>query len=385
MFIKRNVIIKIFSTVYKMQNITRQNQTINLKELFLANLLTTSFGGGTLSTYLIVPISVFGTIFNTISLIIFLKRSFRKIAYFKYITVYTATSLIITSTLICGFYFNVAQLFDLAISFSARIFRCYIIPSYLVSFFFFYSNVIDIIINIERAINFGNKYQKLKKISSYIVCIVSLIVCLIVNLPLYFLYDAVQDKDLYTRFRLCIPSQFTQSSLGKVLQIVSYIIQGPVVLLLEVLSNAIALVSFRNFLKRKSQATNLQTTNVNSNQQRRQIKKEKMDKKLMWMTCYITGYSFIMHLIQFASQIIIFYIGTNAVLISIFTFLFSLIILIKHSTNIFFYYFFNKNFRKAINLCSKLSHNSDKSIRTASNSNENSTKTNKLETERSYK
>jgi len=53
----------------------------------------------------------------------------------------------------------------------------------VIEFLFFYGNVLDIFINIERALNFTNKYASFKSISSYVVCLGALLVCVLVNLP----------------------------------------------------------------------------------------------------------------------------------------------------------------------------------------------------------
>ena len=350
--IKNKILNGLFnSNQKKMQNTTRQNQTLNLKEILLANMLTASFGGGTLSTYVIVPMNIMGTLFNSISILIFFKKSFRTIALFKYMKIFTLSSLIINAAGIFGFYFNVSQLFDLAISYAARIFRCYILPSYVLTFFFFYSNVIDVIINIERAVNFSNKYQWFKRTSPYLISFFLLIICVFINLPNYFLYDIVQDKDIYVRLRLCVSSAFIQTTLGKVTQITSYVIQGPILLVLEVVTNVLSLISFKNYLKRKSATTRVSNKNLNKKQIKQQRKIEKMEQKLLWMTTYMTGFSCIMHIIQLTAQIIIFYIGTNPILSSVLIFLYSFIISLNHSMNIFFYYFFNINFRKELKIC----------------------------------
>lgn len=328
-----------------MQNRT-QNKTVDLKQIFLANLLTASFGGGTISTYVIVPMSILGTLFNVISLLIFFKKSFRSIALFKYMQVYTATSLVITSSLIFGFYFNVTQLYEIATSYSARIYKCLIIPSYVVTFFFFYGNVMDILINVERALNFSNRFPRFKKMSPYVTSSIALVICLIMNLPNFFIFEIVEDKDLFIKFRLCVPSKFNLSTIGKILQIISYILGGPVVLILEIASNIVSMICFRNYMKRKS---TLQTNkNMDKKQRRKQKKIDKMDKKLLFMTFYLSGYSILMHIVQFASQIIIFILGTNPILSSVFTFLYAFVMSLKHSTNIFFYYHFNTNFRRSL-------------------------------------
>lgn len=347
-----------------MQNQT-QNKTVDLKQMFLMGMLTTSFGGGTTSTYVIVPMSVLGTIFNAISLLIFFKKSFRSIALFKYMQVYTTTSLVITSSLIFGFYFNVTQLYEISISYSARIYKCLIIPSYVVTLFFFYGNVMDIFINVERALNFSNRFPRFKKMSPYITSLIAFVISLILNIPNFFIYEIVEDKDLFIKFRLCVPSKFNLSTIGKIFQIASYIIGGPVVLILEIASNIVSMICFRNYMNRKS--TLQSNKNMDKKQRKKQKKIDKMEKKLLFMTFYLSGYSILMHIVQFASQIIIFILGTNPTLVSVFTFLYAFIMSLKHSSNIFFYYFFNYNFRRSLKFCKSIRSNEETSAKSTSN------------------
>ena len=115
------------------------NQTIDLKNLLLEHFRVTWLES-ILYLCLIVPMGILGTLFNAISILIFLKKSFRNKALFKYMQVYTFNSLIITSCQIFFFYYSTYHLFDLATSYGAKIFKCYITPSYVMAFCYFYGN-----------------------------------------------------------------------------------------------------------------------------------------------------------------------------------------------------------------------------------------------------
>jgi hypothetical protein len=88
-----------------MGNKTGQNKSIDLKSLILSN-INTSWLADMLYLCLIVPLAIFGTIFNLISLIIFSRKSFSKIALFKYLKCYSLVSLVISFTQIFYFYFS---------------------------------------------------------------------------------------------------------------------------------------------------------------------------------------------------------------------------------------------------------------------------------------
>ena len=67
------------------------------------------------------------------------------------------------------------------------------------------------------------------------------------------MFDIVEDSQFATALRLCKLNQFSKSSLGKLLLMISYILQGPVSLILVIGSNIIALISFRRFLNKRAQ------------------------------------------------------------------------------------------------------------------------------------
>ena len=141
-----------------------------LKEILLSQMLKTWLLEK-FYLYLIIPMGVIGSVLNLLSLLVFLNKKLRNVALFKYMAVYSLTSLILAfshslnSDLgIFFFYFTANTFYDLALSINGRIFSCYIINS-VILFSFFYGNVLDIFINLERALNFTNKHEKLKNTS----------------------------------------------------------------------------------------------------------------------------------------------------------------------------------------------------------------------------
>ena len=116
---------------------TTLDKTQDLKLLFL-NGIRSSYTIDMLILCLIVPMGILGSIFNTISLIIFMKKSFQKIGLFKYLIVYTASSIVVALSQIFFFYFSAYQFYDLAMSYFGRIFKCHIATSSITPFFFFY-------------------------------------------------------------------------------------------------------------------------------------------------------------------------------------------------------------------------------------------------------
>ena len=325
------------------------NVTIHLKLLFLKG-IRSSYTTDMLILCVIVPMGILGTIFNTICLIIFMKKSFKKIGLFKYLIVYTASCIIVAFSQIFFFYFSAYQFYDLAMTYFGRIFKCYIAASSVTPFFFFYGNVIDVLINFERAINFSYKLQRIKQISPYKICFVAFIVCLFINIPNNLAQEVVPTEELYIKLRYCYETSFSVKPIGRILLYLSFIIEGPVLLILVIVSNILSIVSFKSFVRRKAATQINDIQNLSRLNLKKKKKMEKLDKNLLWMTFYLTLFSFIILVIQFIAQLIIFIFinffdrPTSGWLI----FLFIFIMAVKQFSNIFFYFHFNRNFRKTI-------------------------------------
>ena len=104
-----------------MENTTKDSKTLllnNLKSSWLENIF---------NLCLITPIGILGTVLNLLSLIIFLKKSIRKIGLFKYLIILSFVNLIIAFSQIYYFYRTPNIFFDLAISINSRIYNVIIL------------------------------------------------------------------------------------------------------------------------------------------------------------------------------------------------------------------------------------------------------------------
>ena len=98
-------------------------------------------------------------------------------------------------------------------------------------------------------------------------------------------------SELLTHLNICKWSQFTWSPLGQLLLMISFILEGPVNLIIIVLTNIKAVASYTRFLKRKAQVMNQTANNINrktaATQTKTTKKEEEMNKKLLVMTFII--------------------------------------------------------------------------------------------------
>ena len=173
-----------------------------LNSMLLANLRTT-YLIDSLRLYLIVPMAIIGTLLNTMSIyILFSKNSFKNINIFKIMKIYNLTSLILTFGSLFVFLYTPYILFDLSITKIGSIYTCNIIY-WILALFFFYGNCLEIIMNLERALSYSSGYQKIKKISQYLICIIVFILCLVIHIPSDLAMTHTSDDQLYVKFRIC--------------------------------------------------------------------------------------------------------------------------------------------------------------------------------------
>ncbi len=235
-----------------------------LNSLLLANIRSTYLTDA-LNLYLIVPMGVIGSIFNTITILILCKNTFNKMNIYKLMKVYSLASLVLTFGMIFYFILTPHIFFNLSISEFARIYYCNLVNSILI-LFFVYGNCLDILMNLERALSFSNKYHKIKQISPYLICFIVLILSIIIHIPSNLSGTYTPDDQLYITLRLCYATSFASSPNTRIILIISYIIEGPVLIILAIVSNILAYASYKSFMKRKEQLRNNNNNNNNDNE-----------------------------------------------------------------------------------------------------------------------
>ena len=134
-------------------------------------------------------------------------------------------------------------------------------------------------------------------------------------------------------------------------------------MILVIGSNLLAYISYKSFIKRKQQTTNNnRSAEFTEREKRKQDKIEKKNQKLLIMTIYLTIFSVITHLIQFGAQLLIFVFNSriSSILYGWTNFSYLFIAIFKHFFTIFFYYYFNLNFKRMIScniMCIKRPNN----------------------------
>jgi hypothetical protein len=328
-----------------------ENTTANSRLMFLSN-VRSSWLQEILTLYMIVPMGAIGTILNLISLSIFLKKSIRKIALFKYLIILSLVNSIIASNQIFYFYFMPNLFYNLTISINGRIFAT-IGNNDIILYLFFLGNLIEIMINIERALYFSEGYQKIKKISPYLISFFILVISLLIFTPNFLSIKMVPENLIYVLYRVSMPTDFALSKIGKLVLIVCYILEGPIIFILLIVTNIIAIISYKRFNKRKELID--RTNNIemmSEGELNKKIKTEKKDQKLLMMTSYLSLVSAVAELFQFFGQFFFFLVKTlNPKIVGWIIFASIFAIALKQFTSIIIYYnykIFRKEFRSLI-------------------------------------
>jgi hypothetical protein len=154
-------------------------------------------------------------------------------------------------------------------------------------------------INVERALYFSEKYQKFKKISPYMISFFIFILSLVIYIPNFWSVKMVPTDKIYTIFRISIPTDFALSKIGKLVLIICFVLELPVVFILLVTTNIFAFISYKNFIKRKEliERTNNIEMRLEGELQKKK-ENDKTDRKMLIMTSYLTIISIVSIIVQ---------------------------------------------------------------------------------------
>jgi hypothetical protein len=332
-----------------------KSETSIIKEIFLSK-LGSNLIFDSINLFLITPMGILGTILMFVSLVIFLHKDFRKLAYFQYLQVYTLSSLIQAATLIFMFYQAPSYLFEISISMSARIYGCKILNSYVIALLFFYNDAIFILLNLERISNFAeNSLNNFKKVNPYLACFILLVICELFNLPTFFVYDLATDQDIELALssyknvmkfnKICIKNSFGFSSLGQALGIFGYLVKGLITLLIDIGSTLASAYYIREFYRKKKTIQQQQQQQPANTINKKEDSIEKSRVKQMKMIIYLSVCTVIFHIIQLVGDIIIL-LSKISLQLLIVKIILLLVVGVKQILNFYYFFYYNRKFRQ---------------------------------------
>jgi len=364
------------------------NETLNLWEL-LMNEIGSTWTLDSLYLYLLTPFSFFGVLLNLTSLII-LHKIHENHAVYKYLKLYAFNGVLVCFSLIFNFVYRTPRYFDLTFSYVASLFRCKFVTSIFILIQF--GNSVNICILLERISYFKPGFQRIFQDKPYFISLISLSISILTNLPSFFVYDlrdkaefrkALESYDLVKTFPYCKRSEFTTSTHGQAIILVSAFINNFLYLLIEIVLTLISLVYLKKFFDKKqtivsTSSSNTQSLNIddlnqsqttftdhlsNRNQYRKTHRKKanitldtllstnKTNQIISIMSLCMALLSIVSNLSSLLS-VIVFIITNNGILFHEITFMFNFTAGFKYFSNFFLFILFNKNFRKTfLKLC----------------------------------
>ena len=289
---------------------------------------------------LLLPLGILSIIFNLISMLIVSKKSIQRSSVFNYLKIYTLNSIFLGFMVI--FLYFVCPTYFKSSANTYKLVKCLILPSYA-SIFYCFANVLDILININRVLTYSQSFPTFRFTRANKTSLTAFIFVIILNLPYFFIYDLKESSNMK-----CIQRKFFLDLIGKLIFSISLLIQGPLLLILVVASNGLSILTFRKFYKTRIQNmhTSDSQTSFSDTQKKRIRKNAKYEKNLLFMTVYMTAFAFLIHLIQFGSQVINYISYSLSVY---FDFIQLFVVLFKQNFNFVFFYSFNNKFRKYFN------------------------------------
>ena len=202
--------------------------------------------------FLATPFSLAGIILNSLNFYVLSNKKFKSKIIFSYLKVYSLNSLLLSLTL--STYFNISyNYFDMTNSFLVRAYSSKVyIP--IVTILAFFSGFLDILISVERLLDFFPGTRKLTSLKS---CFILMPIVILITLPYFFIYyPAHLDVNLSQKetFRLYYIglSEFGQSPIGKIVNFALFFIKDVLVFIAEIVLSIILVVLLRKHTKKKN-------------------------------------------------------------------------------------------------------------------------------------
>lgn len=298
--------------------------------------------------FIITPIAAIGIILNTLIIFILFKINDNKYFIFKILKVYCFNSLIMCVMGVFSFYVGSPRYIGFRIDYFAKVYYC-IILQYTENTLYYCSNILDIIINIERSSIFIPKFESIRKLNPLATYFLLLILCHIVNAPTLLRSWIKNEEETYiqlidTYVNMSFYPRCNQGPLfgNYPFLIMTTVLRDIFTLILEIVFTSLTLYYFVRFQTTKALLLNKKHSNSNANSNKIE------ESRMTFMSLFLTITSIISHLAVFLASIsLVIYTSAPAVTILIMVSVLS--VSFKHTSNFFILYFFNKRFHSTLN------------------------------------
>ena len=305
--------------------------------------------------YFLTPISIVSLFLNSISFYTLASNhQFSKSILYSYLKLYILNSIIISLLLISAFTCNTYRIFEFTNTYLALVYGSYILTP-VISFFYFYSTLLEICISLERSLKFFPAKYRFKKIKNFKrICLMLFLFSTVINIPFGFVYypalaEVPVGKKILNLYYWGL-SDFSVSVYGKFITYVVYGVRDILFLLIKIIINIYSVYVVRQYLS-KIKIDSLTQAGRNNGDESGEInlslpKKEYLtttDRNLTYMSIWMCLLSVLENIFYAFAYIYFSFFQNEASLIVFFFSYFTLAL--KHISNIFVLYFFNNSFR----------------------------------------
>jgi hypothetical protein len=370
----------------------------SLKEQFYLKIGST-WTLDSLYVYLHLPLAMLGFVLNLISFRTFSNMKLRqKRSYYSYLKVYTFNSCLVCFLSIFTFLFAAPRYFSFALTSLASFYKC-VISVWLSTLVYFFLNVLDCLLLLERISNLTNsrRIKSFFKYDPWLICFCIFLICNLINLPSFFIArsrnddyyaEVMGDQEKIKVFTYCYREPFFLTVDGRIVIILVVILRDICTLLTELYLSIYSFILFKRYLSQRAMVLYLSPnfndstnqTNVSkenrahineaienddldpnydmttsssnnnnvriNNQNIRDIitKAEKYNSRLTRMTIYLSIFSLMSHF-GIAITFIDVSLDDRSMFLFVSSFISCFLSVFKYACNFFLFYRFNKSFR----------------------------------------
>lgn len=331
-----------------MNNTTNSSELLNFTLDYWFSYFGVTFELDVLYMYILTIFSLLSIFLNSLVFKVILKIKFNLSIIYSYFRLYIFNSLIISILLMTTFIGNTYRTFKFTNTYLALAFAIYG-NTPLLSTFYFYSTLLEIIIILERTERFiAPKYRYLRKFNFNNICMATFLFSFVLNFPTFFNYhpgfsDVQLNDSLTFRIYYWALSDYSNSLFGSILSFTIYFIRDFMFLVLKIALNVYSVYLIKKYLAKIRPVPVFSISVVEEISHFNQDYITKTDRNLINMViimCIISIFENIFYGVAYA------YYSTAYDIPSVYVSCISLIILaVKHGSNFFVFFFFNNLFR----------------------------------------
>jgi hypothetical protein len=200
-----------------------------------------------------------GFLLNILAFLVFMDAEF-SIPLYSYMRMYCINNFLMCFLLIFNFAYVSYRIFPWSNSYWAQFYYDFIFGN-VISVFYFFSSMLDIVILIDRIANFNKKVKdRLANLSPYKVGAIVMIVCLVIDMPYFILYmpgKIEAQVNATTTFTIWFSSTtpLATNPIGAALIYACYGLRDVGVVVIEIILNLVSIFYLKQFLTKKKNIT----------------------------------------------------------------------------------------------------------------------------------